>query len=160
MIGRFHLPPVPPYLVFREAGASPATMGKFSVSGWLKMLTLEGAIEGNINTVDGGIGLFIHSSPFPLTEFLFLSAPFSFSPFRALLSSQKLQTTLFFPYLAKGRTTRIKLVLPQPLVFVPYWLWQVSETVMKWTINQNKNEKSTKGMYKVKHGFSPSSGLI
>lgn len=61
---------MPPYLVFREAGASPATMGKFSVSGWLKMLTLEGAIEGNINTVDGGIGLFIHSSPFPLTEFL------------------------------------------------------------------------------------------
>lgn len=69
---------MPPYLVFREAGASPATMGKFSVSGWLKMLTLEGAIEGNINTVDGGIGLFIHSSPFPLTEFLFLSGPFSF----------------------------------------------------------------------------------
>jgi len=53
VIGRFHLPPVPPYLVFREAGASSATMGKFSVSGWLKMLTLEGAIEGNINTVDG-----------------------------------------------------------------------------------------------------------
>ncbi len=138
MIGRFHLPPVPPYLVFREAGASPATMGKFSVSGWLKMLTLEIAIEGNINTVDGGIGLFIHSSPFPLTEFLFLSAPFSFCPFRELLSSQKLQTTLFFPYLAKGRMTRIKLVLPQPIVFVPYWLWQVSETMMKLTINQNQ----------------------
>lgn len=132
---------MPPYLVFREAGASPATMGKFSVSGWLKILTLEEAIEGNINTVDGGIRLFIHSSPFPLTEFLFLSAPFSCSPFRQLLSSQKLQTTLFFPYLAKGRMTRIKLVLPQPIVFVPYWLWQVSET--KWTINQNKNQEGT-----------------
>ncbi|KAJ7993517.1 hypothetical protein DPEC_G00273230 [Dallia pectoralis] len=49
---RFHLPPAPPYLASPQAGASPLTMGKFSVSGWLKMLTLEEAIEGNINTAE------------------------------------------------------------------------------------------------------------
>ena len=52
---RFHLLPAPPHLASRQAGASPLTKGKFSVSGWLKMLTLEEAIEGNINTVDQGM---------------------------------------------------------------------------------------------------------
>ncbi|KAJ3599122.1 hypothetical protein NHX12_033085 [Muraenolepis orangiensis] len=47
---RFHLPPVPPHLASRQLGASPHTKGKFSVSGWLKALTLERTIEENINT--------------------------------------------------------------------------------------------------------------
>lgn len=75
---RFHLPPVPPHLASRQLGASPRTKGKFSVSGCLKMLTLELTIEGNINTVDHGMMHSASPAPFPLTEFLFLSAPFSF----------------------------------------------------------------------------------
>lgn len=75
---RFHLPPVPPHLASRQAGASQLTMGKFGVSGWLKMLTLEVAIEGNINTANHGIEHSFTPAPFPLTEFLFLSATFSF----------------------------------------------------------------------------------
>ena len=38
---RFHLSPVPPHLASRQLGASVHTKGKFSVSGWLKALTLE-----------------------------------------------------------------------------------------------------------------------
>lgn len=131
-------PPVPPHLASRQLGASPCTKGKFSVSGWLKMLTLEETIEGNINTVDHGT---VHSScpaPFPLTKFLFLSVLFSFwlhsSP--TSLISQTLQFRPFFPYLAKGRMTRIKLVLARPKGFVLSGLWQVTVATMRWIINQ------------------------
>lgn len=63
---RFHLPPVPPHLASRQAGASQLTMGKFCVLGWLKMLTLEEAIEGNINTNDHGMEHSSTPNPFPL----------------------------------------------------------------------------------------------
>jgi len=134
---RFHLPPVPPHLASRQLGASPCTKGKFSVSSWLKTFTLEETIERNINTVDHGP---VHSAalaPFPLTEFLFLSALFSFwlhsSP--TSLISQTLQSRPFFPYLAKGRMTRIKLVLARPKGFVLSELWQVTVAMMRWIIN-------------------------
>lgn len=114
-------------------------MGKFSVSGWLKMLTLEGAIEGNINTVDEEGK--VHSSrsgPFPLTEFLLLSAPFSPWPFSPLLSCGKLQFMPFFPYLAKGADDKNEVSSATTLHFCPLiGLWQVSEAVMKCLINQN-----------------------
>lgn len=77
-------------------------MGKFSVSGRLKMLTLDGAIEGNINTVDGGISLFIHSNPFPLTKFLFLSAPFSFCAIQDISLIHKTSDLAIFPIPCKG----------------------------------------------------------
>lgn len=73
--------------------------------------------------------------PFPFTKFLFLLVLFSFflhsSP--TSLISQALQFRPFFPYLAKGRMTRIKLVLARPIGFVLSTQWQVTE--MKWTIN-------------------------
>lgn len=129
--------PVPPHLASRQLGASPCTKGKFSVSGLLKTLTLEETIEGNINTVDHATVHSTSPAPFPLTKFLFLSAPFSFwlhsSP--TSLISKTLQPRPFFPYLAKGRMTRIKLVLAQPKGFVLSGLWQVTVTAMRWIIN-------------------------
>lgn len=137
MTSRFHLPPMPPHLASRQLGASPCTKGKFSVSGWLKTLTLEETIEGNINTVDHAM---VHSdapAPFPLTEFLFLSLLFSFwihsGP--TSLISKTLKFRPFFPYLAKGRMTRIKLVLAQPKGFVLSELWQVTVTMIRRIIN-------------------------
>lgn len=101
------------------------------------MLTLEETIQGNINTVDHGTVLSACPAPFSLTEFLFLSALFSFwfhsSP--ASLIYRALQSRPFFPYLAKGRTTRIKLVLARPKGFVLSELWQVTVTMMSRIIN-------------------------
>lgn len=137
MTSRFHLPPVPPHLASWQQGASMCTKGKFSVSRWLKTLTLEKSIEGNINTVDHRILYSAAAAPFPLTEFLFLSVHFSFLLHSrpTSLISQALQFMLFFPYLAKGRTTRIKLVLAQPSGFVYSEQWQVTVALMKWIIN-------------------------
>lgn len=137
---RFHLPPVPPHLASRQLGASSCTKGKFSVSGWLKSLTLEETIERNINTVDHGTVHSASPAPFPLTKFLFLSVLFSFwlhsSP--TSLISQTLQPRPFFPYLAKGRMTRIKLVLARPKGFVLSELWQVTVAVTTWNINHGR----------------------
>lgn len=137
MTSRFHLPPVPPHLASRQLGASPCTKGKFSVSGWLKMLTLEETIQRNINTVDHGMVHSVCPAPFSLTEFLFLSVPFSFwlHSIPTSLISQTLQSRPFFPYLAKGRMTRIKLVLARPKGFVLAELWQVTVTMVRWIIN-------------------------
>lgn len=128
---------MPPHLASRQLGASPCTKGKFSVSGLLKTLTLEETIEGNINTVDHAMVHSASPAPFPLTKFLFLSVLFSFwlhsSP--TSLISKTLQPRPFFPYLAKGRMTRIKLVLAQPKVFVLSEQWQVTVATMRWIIN-------------------------
>lgn len=128
---------MPPHLASRQLGASPCTKGKFSVSGLLKTLTLEETIEGNINTVDHAMVHSASPAPFLLTKFLFLSVPFSFwlhsSP--TPLISKTLQPKPFFPYLAKGRMTRIKLVLAQPRGFVLSKLWQVTVTTLRWIIN-------------------------
>lgn len=134
---RFHLPPVPPHLASRQLGASACTKGKFSVSGWLKTLTLEETIEGNINTVGHATVHSASPAPFPLTKFLFLSVLFSlwFHSSPTSLIFQTLQTRPFFPYLAKGRMTRIKLVLAQPRGFVLSELWQVTVAMMRWIIN-------------------------
>lgn len=96
-------PLLPPHLASRQPEASLSTMGKFSVSGWLKMLTLEGAIEGNINTVDGG-GSVYSSIP---TPFHWLSS-FSFqllSPFFAIQDISLIHKTsdlAIFPIPCKG----------------------------------------------------------
>ena len=66
MTSRFHLSPVPPHLASRQLGASAHTKGKFSVSGWLKALTLEKTIEENINTTGPGSGTFSLSCPLPI----------------------------------------------------------------------------------------------
>lgn len=97
---RFHLPPVPPHLASRQLGASPCTKGKFSVSGWLKTLTLEETIEGNINTVDHAMVHSASPAPFPLTVFLFPFRPFLlFGSIQVpLLSSPKLFSPGHFPH--------------------------------------------------------------
>lgn len=80
-------------------------------------------MKGNINTVDQGTMHSASAVPFPLTKFLFPSVLFSFfAPFKphfSHLPSSSVQT--IFPYLAKGRTTRIKLVLARPRSFV-FWV--------------------------------------
>lgn len=128
---------MPPHLASRQLGASPRTKGKFSVSGLLKTLTLEKTIEGNINTVDHAKAHSAFPAPFPLTKFLFLSVLFSFwfhsSP--TSLISKTPQLWPFFPYLAKGRLTRIKLVLAQPKGFVLSELWQVTVAMTRLIIN-------------------------
>lgn len=93
-------PPLPPHLASRQPEASFSTMAKFSVSGWLKMLTLEGAIEGNINTMDGG-DPFIH----PFQPFSHWLSSFSFqllSPFSPFSQPQNFRPRYFSHTLQRG----------------------------------------------------------
>ena len=72
-------------------------------------------------------------APSPLTGMLSPFRPFLFLALHSKptsLISQTRHSGLFFPYLAKGRMTRIKLVLARPSVIVPPEPWQVSEPTM------------------------------